>query len=500
MRAKSLMVVGTMSSAGKSLLVTGLCRVYARRGIRVAPFKSQNMSNNAAVCPDGAEIGRAQYTQAIACGLAPTAYMNPILLKPEADSRSQVVVMGKPDITCSAREYYKNKPRYWKNATHALDTLRETHELIIIEGAGSPVEINLMQDDIVNMSIARYAKASVLLSGDIDRGGIFAQLLGTLWLLDESDRELIKGLLVNKFRGDLSLFQNGIDQLESKGGVPVLGVIPYMHHRIPEEDAVAIEAQNFRPSSESQIDLAVVRLPRISNFDDFDLLLSEPGVRLRYIENPGEFGSPDAVIIPGTKSTIHDLAWMKSQGLAKAIIGYAQQGGALVGICGGYQMLGTLISDPEQTESSDKTVISGLGLLPINTVFSKEKAAYQVDLKISRSSNWMADIEQSNLSGYEIHMGKSHLEAGSNWLEIVKRSGEITSVPDGAITENGKIWGCYIHGIFNNHGFRHAWLKSLGWQEDSKYTQLTLNEAIDQVADLLEKSIDMARLDQIIGY
>lgn len=499
MSAKTLMVVGTMSSAGKSLLVTGLCRIYARRGIRVAPFKSQNMSNNAAVCPDGAEIGRAQYTQAIACGLAPTANMNPILLKPEADSRSQVVVMGKAETTYSARDYYKNKTRYWQIATQALDKLRDDYELIIIEGAGSPVEINLMQDDIVNMPIARYANAPVLLSGDIDRGGIFAQLLGTLWLLEDEDRKLIKGLLVNKFRGDLTLFQNGIDLLENKGGVPVLGVIPYMHHRIPEEDAVAIEAQNFNVRADSEIDIAVIRLPRIANFDDFDLLQSEAGVRLRYIEKPEEFGKPSAVIIPGTKSTIHDLVWMKDRGLADKIIGYAQQGNPVVGICGGYQMLGELISDPDKTETSANTEIPGLGLLPINTLFSNQKATYQVSINISKPVNWLSNLEVLHLTGYEIHMGQTRLETGSHWLQITQRNGKEATVADGAITDDGKIWGCYIHGIFNNHNFRRAWLQSLGWQGSAETPHFSLDEAINQVAGVLENSIDMACLDQIIG-
>ena len=272
MTAKVLMIQGTMSSAGKSLLVTGLCRVFARRGLRVAPFKAQNMSNNAAVCADGAEIGRAQYTQALACGIEPTALMNPILLKPEADACSQVIVMGKPLSTLPAREYYKHKTFLWETVTHALDELREMYDLVIIEGAGSPVELNLKRGDIVNMAIAKYANAPVLLAGDIDRGGIFAQLLGTLALLEPDERALVKGLLVNRFRGDMALFTDGVHILEERGGVPVLGVIPFLHHRIPEEDAVAIERSPDHGATQNAIDIAIIRLPRISNFDDFDLL------------------------------------------------------------------------------------------------------------------------------------------------------------------------------------------------------------------------------------
>jgi adenosylcobyric acid synthase len=499
MTAKTLMVQGTMSSAGKSLLVTGLCRLYTKRGVKVAPYKSQNMSNNAAVCPDGAEIGRAQYTQALACGVIPTAEMNPILLKPEADSRSQVVVLGKALDTLSAHEYYQKKTVMWQTAIQALDHLRHEYDLVIIEGAGSPVEINLLTDDIVNMPIARYAQSPVLLASDIDRGGIFAQLLGTLWLLEPEDRQLIKGLLVNKFRGDLSLFQDGIRMLEEKSSVPVLGVIPYIHHRIPEEDAVAIEAQNFSYPATATIDIIVVRLPRIANFDEFDALESEPGVRLRYIDTPQEFGIPDAVIIPGTKSTIADLEWLKSHGLYQAIIDYAKNDGNVVGICGGYQMLGSTISDPNHTESLTISQEEGLGLLPIETVFTGEKSTYQAIAEIMGKNAWLEHAGNEDLTGYEIHMGSTTHNSGEPWLRIILRGNECVSIADGAISPDGKIWGCYIHGIFNNTRFRHTWLESLGWKAINNEPSISLDQAMNQLADELEKAIDIKRLDHIIG-
>jgi adenosylcobyric acid synthase len=313
------MIQGTSSSAGKSLLVTALCRIYARRGVRVAPFKAQNMSNNAGVCPDGSEIGRAQYVQALAAGIEPHVEINPILIKPEADARAQVVLMGRPLDTFSARDYYLQKEILWDQARSALDSLRQRYELVVIEGAGSPVEINLRDGDIVNMAIARYANSPVLLVGDIDRGGIFAQLLGTLWLLEPDERNLVRGLVINKFRGDLGLFNDGVQIIEERGGTPVLGIIPYLKDlNIPDEDAVALdrpEAQRARPGV--QIDIAVIHLPLISNFDDFDPFVVEPGVSVRYVNSLNALGKPDAIILPGTKSTVADLEWLRATGMAR---------------------------------------------------------------------------------------------------------------------------------------------------------------------------------------
>jgi adenosylcobyric acid synthase len=489
--AKTLMVQGASSSAGKSLLVTALCRIYARRGVRVAPFKAQNMSNNAAVCPDGGEIGRAQYTQAMAAGIIPATAMNPVLLKPEADNRSQVVVMGKVMESLPSRDYYARKQMLWSYVTTAIDSLRESYELIIIEGAGSPAELNLKQNDIVNMAVAGYANAPVLLVGDIDRGGIFAQLLGTLWLLEPEERALVKGLIVNKFRGDLTLFQDGVSILEDRGGVPVLGVLPYIHDlAIPEEDAVALENRAETASKNAQIDIAVIHFPRIANFDDFDPLANESGVELRYVASPTELGQPDAIILPGTKSTIADLNWLRERGLADAISALEVP---VVGICGGYQMLGQSIHDPEKLESA-QAYSEGLGLLPIQTTFEGQKATYQAKAVIAQFDGWLGNIAGSEISGYEIHMGRS---TGVNpWLTICQRSNETVHLPDGSISPDGRIWGCYLHGLFHNRDFRHAWLGSLGWQSEGLADE---SDAFGRLADAVESALDIQKLDKIIG-
>jgi adenosylcobyric acid synthase len=506
MTARVLMVQGASSSAGKSLLVAGLCRSFARRGIRVAPFKAQNMSNNAAVCPDGAEIGRAQAVQALAAGVPLSADLNPVLIKPEADTRSQVIVMGRPFKTLGAVEYYDYKHTLWGYVTAALDRLRLDHELVIIEGAGSPVELNLKENDIVNMAVARYAQAAVLLVGDIDRGGIFAQLLGTLWLLQPEERQLVRGLVVNKFRGDPALFSDGIRILEQKSGLPVLGVIPYLKDlHIPEEDAVALETDTSVPSSEKteHIDIAILHLPRISNFDDFDPFRSDPGVRLRYVHIPRELGQPDAVILPGTKSTSADLEWLRRSGLAEPILQFARQGGAVVGICGGYQMLGTALHDPQQVESRQETT-PGLALLPVQTVFVPEKATYQARARISAASGWMSVLNGESLAGYEIHMGRT--ESASAWLEILERNALPVCLPDGAASPDGRIWGCYLHGLFANPQLRHAWLTSLGWRGEAacppdfpaSAEQPFFQSSFDRLADALEAALDMPQLEKII--
>ncbi len=499
MTAKTLMLVGTSSSAGKSLLVTALCHSFARRGIRVAPFKAQNMSNNAAVCPDGAEIGRAQAVQAAAAGLQPTVDMNPILIKPEGNARSQVILMGSPWHTFDARDYYPRKEELWAHVTASLDRLRAEYDLVIIEGAGSPVEMNLKPTDIVNMSVARYAQAPTLLVGDIDRGGIFPQLLGTYWLLDPDEQDLLKGFIVNKFRGDLSLFEDGIDILEERSGVPVLGVMPYLTDLyIPEEDSVALD--NLSPvrfHDEAAVDIAVVRIPRISNFDDFDPLVVEPGVRLRYVDSPGQLDGADAVIIPGSKSTVSDLAWMQSRGFAEAIRQHAARGGAVVGICGGYQMLGAMIHDPNEVESPQKHT-PGLGLLPIETSFAGEKATHQAQGRITADHGWFAALRGETIEGYEIHMGRT--DGAQPWLEITARSGSPVSVPDGATDPAGRVWGSYFHGLFANQTLCHAWLESLGWQSTGEKTTADNRFAasLTYLTDTVEAVLDMALLEKFI--
>ncbi|MDP1713224.1 MAG: cobyric acid synthase [Anaerolineales bacterium] len=505
MTSKVLMIQGSSSSAGKSLLVTALCRIYARRGIRVVPFKAQNMSNNAAVCADGGEIGRAQALQAAAACLEPTVDMNPVLIKPEADSRSQVILMGRPWQTLEAKTYYEKKKILWEHVTQSLGRLRAAHDLVIIEGAGSPVELNLKRGDIVNMAVARHVQSPVLLVGDIDRGGIFAQLLGTLWLLELEERDLVRGFVVNKFRGDLSLFDDGIQILEQKGGIPVLGVIPYLRGlSLPDEDAVSVEvashaAQPFdqtqdKPASTSQTDIAVLALPRIANFDDFDALRAEPGVHIRYVDSASQLGKPYAVIIPGTKSTMADLEWLRQTGLADSIIGFARNGGAVVGICGGYQMLGQSIHDPFHVESPNDSA-QGLGLLPVITTFAEKKATYQVRAQILNFAP-CASLAGEMIEGYEIHAGET--KGQMPWVEITHRNGQQAKVQDGCVSSNGKVWGCYLHGLFANDSFRHAWLKSLGWQGEVASQSARFETSLEKLADAVENALNMDLLEKII--
>ena len=461
------------------------------------------MSNNAAVCPDGSEIGRAQAVQAAAAGLEPTVDMNPILIKPEADSTSQIVVNGKPWMTLHARDYYPKKDFLWEQVSGAMDRLRAEYELVIIEGAGSPAELNLKEGDLVNMATAAYAQASVLLVGDVDRGGIFAQLLGTYWLLPPEEQEILKGFIVNKFRGDISLFEDGIEIIEQRSGVPVFGVVPYLHDLfIPEEDAVSLEApEPIKPVQDASVDIAVIHLPRIANFDDFDPLLAEPGVRLRYVDSAARLGEPDAIIIPGTKSTIGDLNWLRARGLAEAIQEHVHNGGSVVGICGGYQMLGEEILDPGQIESRE-THSSGLGLLPISTTFASEKATHLAKAKISYTEShqfsWLCSLVGKEITGYEIHMGRT--TGADPWLKIIERNKKETRVLDGAMSVDGKVWGCYIHGLYANQNLRRTWLHSLGWLEieDEPVQDDPFAASLTYLTDTVESVLDMELLEKII--
>lgn len=500
MTAKTLMIQGSSSSAGKSFFVTALCHYFARKGIRTAPYKAQNMSNNAAVCPDGAEIGRAQAVQAAAAGIEPSVEMNPILIKPEADSRSQIVLMGKAWKTLEARDYAPQKPLLWEAITASLDQLRSSYDLIIIEGAGSPAELNLKDGDLVNMAVARYAGSPVLLIGDIDRGGIFAQLLGTYWLLPPAEKKLLKGFIVNKFRGDPSLFVDGVSILEEKSGLPVVGVFPYLSDlNLPEEDAVALEIpRSFeRKTKTDGLEIAVIHLPRIANFDDFDPLASENGVRIRYVSTPGELLNSDAVIIPGTKSTAKDLEWLRSRGFGKALQDYAARGGNVVGICGGYQMLGRVIHDPHGVES-DHQFLEGLNLLPTETTFLPQKTTHRVECQIRFSLPWLPENEDLTLRGYEIHMG--HTREEQPWLKIKRRGSQAGKILDGSISDDGRVWGCYIHGIFQNTFFRRAWLESLGWIPETETEVETdlFQASLARLADILETSFRMNLLEKWI--
>jgi adenosylcobyric acid synthase len=510
MIGRTLMIQGTSSSAGKSLLVAALCRIFANRGMRVAPFKAQNMSNNAAVCADGAEIGRSQALQAAAARIAPTADMNPVLLKPEADARSQVIVNGRVWKTLEARNYFRSKSALWPVVAQALDRLRENYDLVVIEGAGSPAELNLHDVEIVNMAVARYCQAPVLLVGDIERGGVFAQLLGTLWLLPADDRHLVRGLVINKFRGDLSLFDRGRTILQQRGGVPVLGVVPWLSGlNLPEEDAEVLSRLSVTPPQKRKLDIAVIHFPHLSNFDDFAPLVAASGVQVRYVDAADQLGNPHCLILPGTKSTLSDLAWLRQTGLAEAIKDQAALGTQVVGICGGYQVLGQQLLNPYRIESG-VTEMAGLGLLPVTTVFAGQKETHQVRASLVDDRH-CPGMRGQHVEGYEIHMGQT--SGGKAWLQLARGEGT-PLVHDGAVNADGRVWGCYLHGLFANDEFRRHWLSSLyrrsatsdpplEYQENGaslfSYSQ-QVEASLNRLAEEVEAALDMAALEQILWH
>lgn len=514
------MVQGTASSVGKSLIAAALCRIFARTGARVLPFKSQNMSNNAAALADGTEIGRAQYLQAIAARAEPKVEMNPILLKPESDSRSQVVLMGKPYGKLGGKEYGRRNQLFWDTAVRAYKTLAAQADLIVIEGAGSPAEINLASSDIVNMAVARLAGAPVILVADIDPGGVFAQVVGTLALLGEEDRKLVRGIVINKFRGDLSLLEPGLAMLEKLTGIPVLGVVPMLSGlALPDEDGAALRvapqggfsrgsgpglATGLEPASGPvpepgpRIDIAVIKLPHIANFDDFDALAAEPAVNLRFVEDPMLLGRPDALILPGTKSTLADLAWLKDSGFGDGIRWLSRIGTSIVGICGGFQMLGERIDDPDGAEGKGGTM-AGLGLLPAHTVFgSGKKVLPRVGRTAPSLGGSLASLAGIAIAGYEIHSGETNVEGPAFALLDADDRGAPPS-PDGSWSADGRIWGSYLHGIFGSDEFRKAWLATFGVSARSERTSAALDRSIDALADAVASSLDMKKLYDLIG-
>jgi adenosylcobyric acid synthase len=498
MAAQLLMVQGTASSVGKSLLVTALCRILRQDGLRVAPFKAQNMSNNSFVTAHGGEIGRAQVSQAEAAGIEPCTDMNPILLKPESDRRSQIVLNGSPFRTVGASEYFGLKQALWPEVAAALDRLREQFEAIVIEGAGSPAEINLKEGDIVNMRVARYAHAPVLLVGDIDRGGVFAHLVGTLELLEPEERALVRAFAINKVRGDPALLAPGLTMLEARTGVPVAGVVPYLHdHGVAEEDATSLESTEHRAGS--AIDIAVIRLPHLSNFDDFDSLAAEPDVSLRYVSNVNEIGCPDLIILPGTKATIADLLWLRARGLSGAVTAATRRGTAVIGVCGGYQMLGSAILDPENVESSVGE-IEGLNLLTVVTTFERRKSTYQAIAHVTCGEGLLAGISDDPLFGYEIHMGVTQSSERAPF-RIDRRSQRSSSADDGAVSSNGWILGTYLHGLFANDGVRSAMLTNLlarrGLTRQSTQRR-PLDEVYDALAAEVRPALDMQLIHELM--
>ena len=508
---ETIMLMGTSSHVGKSILATALCRIFYQAGRRVVPFKAQNMALNSYVTKDGGEMGRAQVAQAEAAGLAPMVDMNPVLLKPTGNSCSQVIVDGKPIGNMSAREYHKGKSvQLFGHVTAALTRLQQQFDTIVIEGAGSPAEINLKEDDIVNMRVAKYLQAPVLLIADIDRGGSLAALVGTLELLDEEERALVKGLVINKFRGDVTLMTPAVDFLEQKTGKPVLGIVPYLEHLgIDDEDSVSLEEKEHEAERQKQtkeLRLAVVETPKISNFTDFDALADEPDAEVLYVRDAEELlaAAPDVILLPGSKNTTEDLLHVRESGLAHAIRQLVDGGTPLVGICGGYQMLGEEIADPHHTESSHD-VVKGLGYLPMKTVFAEEKRTVQVAADCPGMEFYDGVLMGKGLSGYEIHMGRTEFTAPVRHPFHLTRQGEnAVNIWDGALSEDGRIFGTYLHGVFDHDGFRRQFLNVLRLHKGlrplpvQRNRHLEKERAYDRLAETVRKSLDMEKLAAIM--
>lgn len=506
------MVQGTMSNAGKSILVGGLCRVFAQDGYKAAPFKSQNMALNSFITEDGLEMGRAQVMQAEAAGICPTVDMNPILLKPTNDTGSQVIVRGEVTGLMSAMEYYRRKKDYIPVIMDAYHKLEEEYDIIVIEGAGSPAEINLKSADIVNMGLAELVDAPVILVGDIDRGGVFAQIYGTIELLEQEEQDRIMGTVINKFRGDKAILEPGLKMLEEKTKKPVLGVVPYFYLDLDDEDSLT---ERFgRKAENALLDIAVIRLPRISNFTDLLALECMEEVSVRYVTGPGEFGCPDAVILPGSKNTIEDLLWMRQCGLEAKVLRHAQQGKLVFGICGGYQMLGEEISDPEGMESGtllperapqesrQRRTVCGMGLLPVRTVFQTEKTRTRVQGSFGNVEGVLKNLSGVEIEGYEIHMGTTTFTGEG--MPILKLSCETRGrKTDGAAS--GNVYGCYVHGIFDRPEAAKAVVVSLLEQkgiDPAKVQALDLAEykeqQYDKLAEIIRENLDMKAIYKII--
>jgi adenosylcobyric acid synthase len=507
MSARALMILGTASHVGKSLLTTGLGRIFSDDGIRVAPFKAQNMSLNSAATPDGREIGRAQALQAEACRVAPCAEMNPILIKPSSDTGSQVVLLGRVWGQVAASDYHQRRvEELFPVVLESYRTLAARHDLMLLEGAGSPAEINLRKYDIVNMRMAHAADASCLLVGDIDRGGVFAALLGTIELLEPEDRARIQGFVINKFRGDAALLRPGVEMMEQRLGIPCAGVVPFLRDLgLEEEDGVAMDdrraanrvwqdAENAteKPGSpERPLRVGVIAVPHMANFTDFDALAMEPSISLAFLEYPAQASLADVLILPGSKQTLDDLLWIRERGFAHSLATYP---GLLIGICGGFQMLGVSIEDPSGVESGGvPRTMAGLGQLPVRTTMRDKKTVRRAT---GRSHLW----DDLSFSGYEIHMGETLYEDGAEPFAEILREGEQQPALDGAVAFSGRVWGSYIHGLFDDDAFRHGFLQFArqrgGLAPARSHICVTAqrNARIDRWACHLRQSLDMTMI------
>ncbi len=506
--ARTLMVQGTMSSAGKSLIAAGLCRIFAEDGFRTAPFKSQNMALNSYVTADGLEMGRAQVMQAEAAGVEPSVLMNPVLLKPTSDTGSQVIVHGRVRGVMDARAYFAYKKRLIPEIMQSFSALASSYDMIVIEGAGSPAEINLKTDDIVNMGMARRAAAPVLLVGDIDRGGVFAQLVGTLELLEEQERAMVKGLIINKFRGDPSLLESGIAMLRERTGIPVVGTVPYMQLDLDDEDSLAERfVHKTGDRTCAMLDIAVIRLPHISNFTDFNVLGLQPGVCVRYVQRAEELDGADVIMLPGTKNTPADLRWLVSHGFKEAVRQCLLRNKHTVvfGICGGYQMLGMSLEDPSGTESSAGDRCDGLGLLPVRTVFSAEKRRVRVSGVVQKDlGGVLAPLGGIAVDGYEIHTGRTECIAdGCGPVVRLSEPDSCTEYADGC--RSGNVYGTYLHGFFDHAGAAASFVraaaaaKGVELQKQTEESWAAHKEReYRRLAQQLRESLDMEQIYRIV--
>jgi adenosylcobyric acid synthase len=502
--ARSIMLQGTASDVGKSVLAAGLCRIFLQDGYRVAPFKSQNMALNSGITLSGDEMGRAQIFQAEAAGIAPDVRMNPVLLKPTGERKSQVIVMGKVLSDMDAVTYHQFKPQLMKQVLTSYDSLSDQFQVIVIEGAGSPAEINLRDRDIVNMGLAERIDAPVILVADIDRGGVFASIYGTLALLHESERQRVKGVIINKFRGDPALLTSGIEEIERLTEVPILGVMPMIELYIEDEDGVALDKpRNYRRRAEDELDIAVIQLPHISNFTDFNPLVQQPDVRLRYVKRGQTIGNADLVIIPGSKNTLVDLSYLHQSGLAAEIQDLARNGTAVIGICGGYQMLCQTIYDGIESGIDQ---MDGLGLLPCETHFSAVKTTTQVNGHIiAPPVGLFSQCRDIRFSGYEIHMGQTTRNAGAAEFSRLSVNGQSSDHSDGAVSDDGNIMGTYVHGIFDEGSFARALLNALrqrkGWPPlDFQLSFAAFKQGeYDRLAQAMRDHLDIERIYQIMA-
>ena len=495
MKYRPLMILGSGSDVGKSVTVAGLCRVFRQEGISVAPFKAQNMALNSFITPEGGEMGRAQVVQAMAAGLAPHVDMNPILLKPSSEVGSQVIVHGRVYGNFSAREYYRHKPKLVRKVMESYRRLAAAYDLIILEGAGSAVELNLKKNDLVNFNMARKAGAAVILVADIDRGGIFAATIGSYHLLTPRERRLLAGFIINKFRGDPELFKEGVEIIARRTRRPVFGVLPYMPDlALPEEDSVALaRKRGAGGGADGCLRLGVVRLPHISNYTDFDPLEQEPGVHLSYLEPGDPVDALDLIVLPGTKNTISDLLYLKETGLFGEIQAYGRRGGRVVGICGGYQILGESVRDPLGVEGTPQAA-AGLGLLPVATTMAGDKTTTQVRARTPEGG--------PELTAYEIHLGVTEPRGiGGPAFEITHRNGQPVKVADGWVSPDGRLWGTYLHGLFDNDEFRRGFLKQLarpardGGPPSPALSFRAFQEAqLDRLAEEMRRHLDIPRI------